>query len=78
MMNKALDIDRSTVFGDLGYKVSRLWRLSTGYTYDTYLGTTFVDYNFGFTYLVGWRQVGLIWSEQTRRIGLQILGSTAF
>lgn len=78
MANKALDIDRSTVFGDLGYKFSRLWRISTGYTYDTYLGTTFIDYNFGFTYLVGWRQVGLIWSEQTRKIGLQILGSTGF
>jgi hypothetical protein len=78
MLSKSLDIDRSTIFGDLGYRLSKLWRVTTGYTYDTYRGTTFLDYNYGFTYRLGWREVGLIWSEQTRRVGLQILGTTGF
>ncbi len=76
--SKSLDIERATVFGDLSYRVSKLWRLKTGYTYDRYLGTTYLDYNFGFGYRMGWKEVGLIWTEQTQRVGLQLLGTTIY
>ena len=75
---KSLDLERSSVFGDLSYRVSNQWRLTSGYTYDRYLGNTFLDYNFGFTYRLGWREVGLIWSEQTKRVGFQLLGTTIY
>jgi len=76
--SKSLDIKRETLFSDLGYKFSNLWRIKAGYTYDNYLDTTYIDYNFGFGYRIAWREVGLIWSEQTRRIGFQFLGVTVF
>ena len=77
-VSKSLDIERSTIFNDLSYKVSKLWRIKTGYTFDNYLSTTYVDYNIGFSYRMGWREVGLIWTEQTRRIGLQLLGTSFY
>jgi len=76
--NKSLDVERRTVFADLDYKFSKLWRIKTGYTYDRYLNDSYIDYNYGFGYRIGWREVGLIWSEQTRRIGFQFLGTTVF
>ncbi len=75
---KSLDLERSSIFGDLSYRISNQWRLTSGYTYDRYLGDSFLDYNFGFTYRLGWREVGLIWSEQTKRIGFQLLGTTIY
>ena len=76
--SKSLDIERSTVFTDLSYRVSKLWKLSTGYTFDNYLTTTYSDYNIGFSYRLGWREIGLVWTEQTQRIGLQLLGTTFY
>ena len=76
--SKSLDLDRSTLFADLGYRFSKLWRIKAGYTYDRYLNTKYIDYDYGFTYRMGWREVGLIWAEQTKRIGFQFLGTTVF
>ncbi len=78
LANKSLDLANRSVYGDLSFRVSKLWRLMAGYTYDQYLGDTYLDYTFGFGYKVGWKEVGLVWSEQTRRIGLQLLGATIY
>ena len=74
--SKSLDIQRDTVFGDLSYRLNKLWRLRSSYTLDNYLNTTYRDYSFSFGYKLGWREVGLIWTQRTQRIGLQILGAT--
>ena len=75
---RSLDLERASVFGDMSYRIGNLWRLTSGYTYDRYLNDTYLDYNLGFTYRLGWREVGLIWSEQTKRIGFQLLGTTIY
>ena len=75
---RSLDLERSSLFGDLSYRVSKQWRLTSSYTYDNYITETFLDYTFGFGYRLGWREVGLIWSAQTQRIGLQLLGTTVY
>ncbi|MDR3689926.1 MAG: hypothetical protein P4L46_11145, partial [Fimbriimonas sp.] len=76
--SRSLDLSRTTVFGDLSYRLGRLWRLSSSYTSDIYLNDTYLDYTFGFGYTLGWREVGLVWSAQTQRIGLQLLGATVY
>ncbi len=76
--SRSLDLERSSVFADLSYRISNQWRLTSSYTLDKYLGDTYLDYNFGIGYRLGWREVGLIWSEQTRRIGFQLLGTTIY
>lgn len=78
MANKSADINSESLFSDFGYKLSKLWRLNTSFTYDEFEGTSFIDYDYGFLYRMGWREIGLIWSDQTRRVGFQFLGSTTF
>ena len=80
---KSLDVDRLSLYGDLGYRMSSVWRLATGYTYDSYptIGNTineYLDYNFSLNYRIGWREVGLTWSRQTGHVGFQILGATSY
>lgn len=74
--SKSLDVDRSNVFGDFEYRLTNFWKLSSAYTFDRYLSTTTLDYNVGLRYRVGWREVGLVWSKRTQRLGLQLLGAT--
>jgi Invasin, domain 3 len=80
---KSLDVDRLSLYGDLGYRLSPIWRLATGYTYDSYptIGNAvnqYLDYNFSVNYRLGWRELGLTWSRQTGHIGFQILGATSY
>jgi invasin-like protein len=74
--SKSLDLDRASLFGDLDYKISNLWRLRSSYTYDRYLSQEFLDYSVSISYHMGWREIGLVWSEVTKRFGIQILGAT--
>ena len=76
--SKSLDIDRFSYFGDLSYGLSRMWRLSSGYTFDHYANETYLDYTMGLGYQIGWREVGLVWSKRTKRIGFQVLGATVY
>ncbi|AIE84627.1 Ig-like domain-containing protein [Fimbriimonas ginsengisoli] len=73
---KSLDVDRMNIFGDLGYRLSGLWRLSGNYTLDKYLANEYLDYNIAIGYRLGWREIGLVWSKRTNRIGIQLLGAT--
>lgn len=72
---KALDIDKVSLFADLGYQLSGLWRLSYSYTLDRYIGNTYVDYTAAIGYRIGFREVGLTYSGRTRHFGIELLGT---
>lgn len=74
--SKSMDIDRMNVYGDVSYRLSGLWRISSSYTFDKYLTNRFLDYDFAIGYRLGWREIGFIWSQRTNRIGFQLLGAT--
>lgn len=78
LVGKSLDADRFNLFGDLSYRLSPAWRLGYSYTFDKYLSNTYFDTNYVIGYRVGWREVGLTYSQLTRRFGLQILGTTVY
>lgn len=73
--SRALDIDKLSLFADLSYRVSDMWRLSYSYTMDRYIGNTYVDYTAALGYRIGIREVGLTFSGRTKRFGFQILGA---
>jgi hypothetical protein len=73
--NRALDLDKFSLFADLGYQLASLWRLSYSYTLDRYLGNTYVDYNAAIGYRLGYREIGLTFSGRTHRFGIQLLGA---
>jgi hypothetical protein len=75
---RALERDRLTIYGSASYLMSRQWRLGYSYTFDRFNESQFVDYFVTLGYTVGWREVGLIWSRQTGRIGFQVLGSRIY
>lgn len=76
MANQALDVERNTFLIDASYRVSDLWRLSYAYTFNRYFGDSYLDYSAMIGYRLGVREVGLIYSHRTRRIGFQVLGAT--
>jgi len=76
--NKSLDVDRISLYGDLSYRMGGPWRLGYSYTLDKVLGETYMDASYTLGYRVGWREVGLVYSRQTGRLGFQILGATVY
>ena len=74
--SKSMDVDRLNLYSDMSYHLSNLWRVAYSYTENRLLGTEFRDWNIGFNYRIGWREVGLIWSQNTHRFGIQLLGAT--
>lgn len=73
---KSMDVDRMSAQIDASYRLARDWRLSYAYTFDRYFGDSFFDYNFILGYRIGYREFGLTWSHRTKRIGIQVLGTT--
>lgn len=73
--SKSLDFDRMTYYGDVTYRLSQTWRLSYAYTYNRYLTSSFLDDSWMLAYRLGNRDIGLVYSRDTRRFGLQILGA---
>jgi len=74
--SKSLDIDRLNASADLSFRFSPLWRIGTAYSLDRYSGSSFLDYSFVVGYRVGYREIGLSWSNRTKRIGFELLGAT--
>lgn len=72
---RALDVDRFSLFADLGYRLNNTWRLSYSYTLDRYFGNTYLDYTAAIGYRIGWRELGLTYSGRTKRFGIQLLGT---
>ncbi len=72
---RGLDSDRLNLFADLGFRLSSAWRLSYFYTLDRYFGNTYVDYTAALGYRIGFREIGLTYSNRTKKLGIAILGS---
>lgn len=73
---KSLDVDRATAQIDASFRFARDWRIAYAYTLDRYFGDSFLDYNFILGFRLGYREVGLTWSNRTKRFGFQVLGTT--
>ena len=74
-LSKSLDIDRLTANLNLDYKLSGLWRVSTGYLLDRYSGDNFLEQTIVLGYRLGFREVGLSFSTRTKRLGIELLGT---
>jgi hypothetical protein len=76
VIERSLDIERSTYLFDASLRLSNLWHFSCNFTLDNYLGQQYQDYYLVLAYRLGIRDVGLVYSGTTNRIGIQILGAT--
>ena len=74
LMGKSLDALRAHIYSDLNYNFSKLWRTGFQYTYERW--TPYTDFSYVIGYRIGWREVGLTWSKDSRRIGFQLLGAS--
>jgi hypothetical protein len=78
---KALDGDRLSVFGDAQYRISNYWGFGGQYTFNSFGGITFVDYNLVLSHLVRFRKsdvafrLGLQYLLETNRFGIVLLNS---
>jgi hypothetical protein len=75
LASKSLDINRVSLYGDMSLNVLGSWWVSGDYTLDRYLGFDYLDYSISLGYRISGREIGLVWSRSTKRIGLQILGA---
>ncbi len=71
--SRSLDLDRQSLYADGSYRLSNLWRIGSSYTLDQYLGSSFRDYNVFLGFRAGFREIGLVYSKRTGRVGLQLL-----
>jgi hypothetical protein len=69
--SRGLDIENTSLFANAEFRFSPLWGLRADYTRTDYLGFNYLDYNLMIGYRIGWREVGLVYSYRTKRIGFQ-------
>ena len=74
--SRALDTNSVSYVGDFSWRVSPLWRVGLGYTWQRYQQYDFRDHTFTIAYRIGFREVALTWSSFTKRWGFDLL--TAF
>jgi hypothetical protein len=74
--SRSLDADRMNYFADATYRISGIWRVAYSYTFDRFLGESVTDYNIALIYRFGWRDFGVTFSQKTKRLGIQVLGTT--
>ena len=74
--SRSLDAARLDYQADAHYRLNDIWRLTYRHTFDSFMGTSFFDYNAMLTYRYGMRDIGLTWSHTTRHFGIQILGAS--
>ncbi len=75
-MSRALDANSVSYVGDASWRISPLWRLGIGYTWQSYNQYDFRDQTLTLAYRIGYREVALTWSSFTRRWSVDLL--TAF
>ncbi|HXH60194.1 MAG TPA: Ig-like domain-containing protein [Fimbriimonadaceae bacterium] len=75
-VTKSLDVQRLNANMSLDFRASSLWRFSYGYYLDQYLGDSFLDQTAVIAYRVGFREVGLSYSQRRHRLGIELLGTT--
>ncbi|GBC90157.1 hypothetical protein HRbin14_00889 [bacterium HR14] len=74
--SRALDTDTFSYLADASWRISGLWRIGSGITWQAFQGNTFRDHTFTIAYRIGFREVALTWSSNTKRWSFDIL--TAF
>lgn len=72
---KSIDIDRYNIQGDLSYRFHRLWRVGATSTLESFKGSSYSDAGLLVAYTVGYREIGVSWSQRRNRIGIEILGT---
>ena len=73
---KSIDADRLNYYIDGSFRLSPLWRLSYVSSFNRYFGSSWFDEQIMLAYRLGMRDVGIVWSNRTKRFGLQVLGAT--
>jgi hypothetical protein len=74
--SKSLDLDRLSTSLNSRWSLSGLWRMYYNYNFDRFLDGSFSDQSFILSYRMGFREIGLSYSQRTRRIGIEILGTS--
>jgi len=74
--SRSMDVDRLSLYADMAYELSPLWRATSSYTFDQFQGDRLLDFSIGLSYKIGWRDIGVTWSQRSRRFGLQLLGAS--
>ncbi len=75
-VTKGLDINRFFMNSDLSYRMSPLFRLAANTSIENFRTSKFTESTFIFGYTLGIREVGLSYSTRTKRIGIEILGTS--
>lgn len=75
-MAKSLDADRINATARMRYELAPLWQMYYGYSLDRFEVDSFFDQSFILSYKLGYREVGLSYSQRTKRIGIEILGTS--
>ncbi|MCH7944662.1 MAG: hypothetical protein IIC73_01415 [Armatimonadetes bacterium] len=75
-VSKSLDIQRLNSSLSMNYRMSSLWRLNYGYYLDQYFGDSFLDQTVVLGYRIGFREIGISYSQRKNRFGIEILGTT--
>lgn len=73
---QSLGKDTISLFADSTYRIAPSWRVGYQYTLNRFSGSSFVDYNVVLGYRIGKDrpEFGLLYSQQTKRLGLVLLG----
>ncbi|MCS7208404.1 MAG: hypothetical protein NZ874_02430 [Fimbriimonadales bacterium] len=74
--SRALDAPSLSYAGDFSWRITPLWRVGVGYTWQRYAQYEFRDQTFTVAYRIGYREVALTWSSSTKRWSIDLL--TAF
>jgi hypothetical protein len=74
--SKSIDVQRLNASLGLDYRASSLWRINYGYYIDQYLGDSFLDQTVVVAYRLGFREIGISYSQRRQRLGIEILGTT--
>jgi len=73
---QSLDADRMSANARLRYKLGPLWRASFAYYFDKFGTESFLDQSYILSYRLGYREIGLSYSHRTKRLGIEILGTS--
>lgn len=77
---QSLGVDRVSVFGDASIRMTNQFRLAYQYTLSKFLGDSFIDYNATIAFRKNEKQpeFGIMYSLQTQRFGIVLLGASRF
>jgi len=73
---QSVGLDRLSFFADSSYRIANLWRVGYQYTLNTFSGSSYIDYNVVLAYRINTEkpEFGLLYSQQTKRVGFVLLG----